>query len=78
LRSSSLTEIQDSLQIDIAHDHAGRANIEFEYTSPENPRFVLHDSEGFEAGSDNKWNTVEAFLQTRQQNKLPEKIHAIW
>jgi hypothetical protein len=66
------------LQIDIADDRAGNANIEREYASSANPRFILHDSKGFEVGSKVNWDTVENFLQKRWQYDLPEKIHAIW
>jgi len=35
---------------------AGIANIGREYTTQKNPRLVLHDSQGFEAGSADSWN----------------------
>ena len=73
-----MTEIQPDLQIDIAHGRAGDANIKREYTSSANPRFILHDSKGFEAGSKVNWDTVEEFLQNRRQNDLPGRIHAVW
>ncbi|KAG6862104.1 hypothetical protein C0995_005914 [Termitomyces sp. Mi166 len=50
--------------IDIADGHAGTANIDREYAFDENPRFVLHDSRGFEPGSTNNWEIVEEFIQT--------------
>ncbi|KAG6827995.1 hypothetical protein H0H92_009724 [Tricholoma furcatifolium] len=68
----------DPDKIDIAHDRAGKADIDHEYKSPVNPRFFLHDSQGFEHGSDGNLNKVEKFLQLRQQDALPERIHAIW
>jgi len=68
----------DKDKIDIAHDRAGHADIEDEYTSPENPRFILHDSMGFEPGSESNWEKVEKCLKKRQGYELPEKIHAIW
>ncbi|KAG6824529.1 hypothetical protein H0H92_006590, partial [Tricholoma furcatifolium] len=69
----------DSDKIDISHDRtSGKANINHEYKSPVNPRFILHDSQGFEHGSDENLTKVENFLWIRQKNDLPEKIHAIW
>jgi len=68
----------DNDKIDIAHDRAGHADVEDEYTSPENPRFILHDSMVFEPGSDGNWEKVQKCLKNRQGYELPEKIHAIW
>jgi len=67
-------------EIDIAHRRAGNANIDYEYTSPDNPRFILHDSQGFEAGSTNHWETVEKFLRHKNSPNTPlnERVHAIW
>ncbi|TFK69260.1 hypothetical protein BDN72DRAFT_622018 [Pluteus cervinus] len=65
--------------IDIAHNRAGRANISFGYICEENPRFILHDSQGFEHGGANTWGLVEQFL--RQRNASPDvqdHVHAIW
>jgi len=68
----------DKDKIDIAHHQAGDADIEHEYTSLENPRFILHDSMGFEPGSNGNWEKVKKCLENRQGYKLPGKIHAIW
>ncbi|KAG6919752.1 hypothetical protein DXG01_001586 [Tephrocybe rancida] len=70
----------DKKDIDIQHDRAGKVDIAHEYTSKNNPRFILHDSEGFEAGSTEKWDTVKNFIQEKCDEKLPlkERIHAIW
>ena len=65
--------------IDIAHDRAGRANISFPYTSDGNPRFILHDSKGFEPGTASNWDVVESFLRGRSATaELKDRVHAIW
>ncbi|KAG6900657.1 hypothetical protein C0995_003400 [Termitomyces sp. Mi166 len=51
--------------IDIAHDRAGKADINRGYTSQDNPRFILHDSQGFEPGNRDNWNAVEEFISYR-------------
>ncbi|KAF8152431.1 hypothetical protein B0H34DRAFT_630906, partial [Crassisporium funariophilum] len=51
--------------IDISHSCAGKADITHEYTSAENPRFILHNSQGFEAGSNDNWDKAEEFLWER-------------
>ncbi|KAF8350974.1 hypothetical protein F5887DRAFT_935338 [Amanita rubescens] len=68
----------DPDKIDIPNNRAGDADIEREYTSPANPRFILHDSKGFEAGSGVNWDMVEKFLKRRLKYDLPGRIHAIW
>ncbi|KJA19570.1 hypothetical protein HYPSUDRAFT_859131 [Hypholoma sublateritium FD-334 SS-4] len=69
----------DPQEIDVAHDRAGHADIELEYKSLSNPRFILHDSKGFEAGSTTNWDNVDRFLRRCQAYpELSRRIHAIW
>ncbi|KAK7442497.1 hypothetical protein VKT23_016095 [Stygiomarasmius scandens] len=66
-------------EIDIAHDRVGEADITREYTSSTNPRFILHDSKGFESGSDKTWAIVENFIRNRCSAKsLKDRLHTIW
>ncbi|KIJ39708.1 hypothetical protein M422DRAFT_174777 [Sphaerobolus stellatus SS14] len=67
--------------IDIAHDRAGTADISFAYRSDENPRFILHDTQGFKPGSTGSWYIVERFLRKRSETRnvgLEDRVHAIW
>jgi len=67
--------------IDISHDCAvGKADIAREYTSDTNARFVLHDSQGFEPGSTEKWGVVKEFMRQKCDKRLQPKdrLHAIW
>ncbi|KAK7448838.1 hypothetical protein VKT23_013567 [Stygiomarasmius scandens] len=66
--------------IDIAHNRAGEADINREYTSQDNPRFVLHDSKGFEPGSEKTWDLVKKFVSDRCSSDRPlkERVHIIW
>jgi hypothetical protein len=58
---------------------AGVSNIEKEITSPQNPRLVLHDSQGFSHGSGDNFNIVKNFIETRsQRTNIKDKLHAIW
>ena len=58
---------------------AGVSDIEQEITSPQNPRLVLHDSQGFTLGSGDNFNIVKNFIETRNQTKnLKDRLHAIW
>ncbi|KAI6010232.1 hypothetical protein EDC04DRAFT_2770033 [Pisolithus marmoratus] len=61
-----------------AHDRPGKANIETELTSPENSRFVLHDSLGFEAGENENYETAKGFIRNRRSGALKDQLHAVW
>ncbi|KIK14515.1 hypothetical protein PISMIDRAFT_687869 [Pisolithus microcarpus 441] len=57
----------------------GEHNIEDELVFQSNPRFVFHDSRGFEAGSEQQFNMMKKFVMDRAKtSKLDERIHAIW
>ncbi|KAG6871991.1 hypothetical protein C0995_014090 [Termitomyces sp. Mi166 len=66
--------------IDIADGRTGRADIDREYTSNDNPCFALHDSKGFEPGFAHHWAIVEEFIRRRSKKNLPieQRLHALW
>lgn len=63
----------------VAHEQAGVSNIRQEIVSEQNPRFVLHDSQGFAAGETNNFDVIEEFIHERaRMPELKDKLHAIW
>ncbi|KIK12360.1 hypothetical protein PISMIDRAFT_689543 [Pisolithus microcarpus 441] len=57
----------------------GEHNIEDELVFQSNPRFLFHDSRGFEAGSEQQFDMMKKFVMDRAKtSKLDERIHAIW
>ncbi|KAI6100891.1 hypothetical protein EV401DRAFT_2061473 [Pisolithus croceorrhizus] len=57
----------------------GEHDIENEITFRSNPRYVFHDSRGFEAGRIDELKKVKSFLEGRAKApKLADRIHAIW
>ncbi|KAJ7211621.1 hypothetical protein GGX14DRAFT_542752 [Mycena pura] len=64
----------------VAHNKRGINDINYEITSPQNNRFVLHDSMGFEHGDVENLITVKSFLESRsgQDVALKERVHVIW
>ncbi|KAH9062165.1 hypothetical protein EDB87DRAFT_1682171 [Lactarius vividus] len=77
------TLINTIFGIDAAHveDYKpGKADIQQEFVSAENPFFVLHDSKGFEPGDLVNFETVCEFIQQRSRRDLPlsERIHGLW
>ncbi|KAI6012773.1 hypothetical protein F5J12DRAFT_912106 [Pisolithus orientalis] len=66
------TIVQDSIK-------RGYHNIEDELVFRSNPRFVFHDSCGFEAGSKGQFDMMKKFVMGRARTpKLNQRIHAIW
>ncbi|KIO07915.1 hypothetical protein M404DRAFT_38764, partial [Pisolithus tinctorius Marx 270] len=57
----------------------GYHNIEDELVFKSNPRFVFHDSCGFEAGSEAEFDEMKKFVTDQAKStKLERRIHAIW
>ncbi|KAG1892894.1 uncharacterized protein F5891DRAFT_1282272 [Suillus fuscotomentosus] len=68
----------DKQQI-IEHNKPGEAIIDKEFTSPENDRFVLHDSKGFEPGEVENLTIVRKFIERRRNMPdLKDQLHAVW
>ncbi|KAH7905050.1 hypothetical protein BJ138DRAFT_1118836 [Hygrophoropsis aurantiaca] len=65
--------------VKIEDDKRGEANIDTEFTSSENARFVLHDSQGFESGEEDRVKIVKDFIaRRRDMPQLKDRVHAIW
>ncbi|KAJ8587349.1 hypothetical protein M405DRAFT_821775 [Rhizopogon salebrosus TDB-379] len=57
----------------------GQVDIDTEFIPPQNDRFVLHDSEGFEAGEEHNVDIVRQFIKRRgNMRNLGERLHAVW
>lgn len=55
------------------------SNIEDEITSPQNPRLILHDSQGFSHGDAGTLELVLNFIDKRSRmTDIKDKPHAIW
>jgi hypothetical protein len=54
-------------------------NIDTEFVSSQNNRFVLHDSKGFEPGEEDNVNIVQQFFKRREEMPdLKDRLHAVW
>ncbi|KAF7354258.1 G domain-containing protein [Mycena venus] len=64
----------------VSTDQRGKCNIYTEIHSPQNSRFVLHDSMGFEPGNVKNLQNVKDFISERSGANVPlkERVHAIW
>ncbi|KII91905.1 hypothetical protein PLICRDRAFT_104640, partial [Plicaturopsis crispa FD-325 SS-3] len=57
----------------------GIHNIDDEITYTANPRFVFHDSRGFEAASTDEVTIMKDFIKRRSQgDNIQKQLHAIW
>ncbi|KAG1792038.1 uncharacterized protein HD556DRAFT_1444824 [Suillus plorans] len=76
---SSLIQQAFKINEHISEHKRGEADIEREFIAEENERFVLHDSQGFEAGDSMIFKTAKDFIDRRRKEpKLQDKIHAVW
>jgi hypothetical protein len=58
---------------------AGESDIEQEITSQQNPRLILHDSQGFSHGDADNFKIVQNFIEKRSKmTDLKDRLHAIW
>ncbi|KAK6969566.1 G domain-containing protein [Favolaschia claudopus] len=64
----------------ISHYARGVSDIVTEHVSDHNPRFVAHDSMGFERGETMNLDTVRKFLEARSGGTIPlkDRVHMIW
>jgi len=57
----------------------GRTNIDTEIISPQNNRFVIHGSDGFEPGEADKVDIVQQFIERRgNMPDLRDQLHVVW
>ncbi|KAI5984646.1 hypothetical protein EDD15DRAFT_2533121 [Pisolithus albus] len=57
----------------------GCALIEEELISPQNDRFVLHDSNGFEPAEGVNCDAVQSFITERKKREhVKDQLHAVW
>jgi hypothetical protein len=68
------------VQKKVSHIRAGDAEIDREFRDCNNLHFILHDSKGFEPGSDTNLKVVQEFVERRTKEglELRDRLHAIW
>jgi len=70
-----VSRIEDELM----SSQRGMHNIENELVFKSNPRFVFHDSRGFEAGGVEELDKVKRFITERSKMiDLSDQLHVIW
>ncbi|KAF7335121.1 G domain-containing protein [Mycena venus] len=64
----------------VSHQERGMCDINEEITSAQNPRFVLHDSMGFEPGQTKNFEAAKEFLRSRTGDSvaLKDRVHVVW
>ncbi|KAI6046612.1 hypothetical protein EDC04DRAFT_2887878 [Pisolithus marmoratus] len=66
-------------QASVENFEPGKADIEKELISPQNDRFVLHDSKGFEPAEGANCDDVKSFIERRKkQEHVKDQLHAVW
>ncbi|KAI6042239.1 hypothetical protein EDC04DRAFT_1029244 [Pisolithus marmoratus] len=78
-KSTLINQIFGVATANVAKDKPGDADIEKEFTSPENDRLILHDSKGFEPGDGGNYETVKSFIEKRKEMPdIKDRLHAVW
>jgi hypothetical protein len=63
----------------VSNLRGGGAVIDTEFISPQNNRFVLHESIGFEPGGGDNVDMVREFIERRgKMPELKDQLHAVW
>ncbi|KAJ7771175.1 hypothetical protein B0H14DRAFT_3164853 [Mycena olivaceomarginata] len=64
----------------VSHQVRGLTDINAEFSSMHNERFVIHDSMGFEPGQLKNFEAAKDFLESRSGDGVPlgDRVHAIW
>jgi len=63
----------------VSDDRPGEANIDTEFISQQNDKFVLHDSKGFEPAEEDNVKIVRDFIERKRRMKdLKDRLHAVW
>ncbi|KAI6108768.1 hypothetical protein EDD16DRAFT_1893777 [Pisolithus croceorrhizus] len=78
-KSSLINRIFGVENASVANEKPGEADIEQEFTSPENDRLILHDSKGFEPADGSNYDIVKSFIQKRKNMpEVKDQLHAVW
>lgn len=57
----------------------GDHDIDQAFESPNHPGLLIHDSRGWQAGSENELDLIAKFLRNRAYQKDPgQALHVIW
>ena len=57
----------------------GIHNVRDEFVFRSNPRFIFHDSPGFEAGGEKEFIDVMSFIEYKAKSReVGDQIHMIW
>lgn len=76
------TLINKTFGVDVTKSSArtrGVHNVREEITWEGRPDLIVHDSGGFEAGADDEFQEIEAFLKEKsEEQNILARVHIIW
>ncbi|KAG9308404.1 hypothetical protein JVU11DRAFT_11892 [Chiua virens] len=76
---SSLIKKAMGVECESCDTTRGETNIEHEYIAKLDPRFIVHDSRGFEAAEKQNVEDAQKFVQERvSKPDLEDQLHAVW
>ncbi|KAF8549891.1 hypothetical protein OG21DRAFT_1500144 [Imleria badia] len=78
-KSSLIHKVFGVDDVHTSENDRGITDIDREFISSTNERFVVHDSLGFEAGDERNIDKVKEFVRQRKaMPQLKDQLHAIW
>ncbi|KAH0826992.1 hypothetical protein J3R83DRAFT_4651 [Lanmaoa asiatica] len=77
-KSSLIRKVFGVEEVHTSETTRGIANIDQEFVSPTNERFVVHDSLGFEAADERNMDIVKQFVARRKTMPIKDQLHAVW
>jgi hypothetical protein len=77
--SDDVTYLRFLLNTDMGPGQRGEHRIDDELVFSNNTGYVFHDSQGIEAGDEEKLEILKDFIQRKcGERKLRNRLHAIW
>ncbi|KAI6046614.1 hypothetical protein EDC04DRAFT_2995151 [Pisolithus marmoratus] len=78
-KSTLINKAFGIIQASAENFEPGKADIKKELIAPQNDRFVLHDSKGFEPADGGNCEDVRSFIEERKkQEHVKDQLHAVW
>ncbi|KAF8335594.1 hypothetical protein F5887DRAFT_988832, partial [Amanita rubescens] len=77
-KSSLINAIFKETLAEVYHRESGPTDINKEYTSANDNRFIIHDSQGYDPGTTEIYDNLEKFITQRNASTGTEKLDAVW
>jgi len=77
-KSSLINAIFKETLAEVYHRESGPTDINKEFTSENDKRLIIHDSQGYDPGTAEIYDILENFITRRNASTSAERLDAIW